>query len=292
MIGDAGKTVQEADVEISEAIDFAEYYLRSMRQFAAHPDIKWTPKGTILVASPWNFPKAIPAGGIFAALITGNCVLFKPAPEVVMTGYSLVKALWDGGISKKVLQFLSCDDDPVGSKLIKDERVNAVILTGATSTAKLFMKMRPGIDLSAETGGKNALIITALSDRDLAIKELVQSAFGHNGQKCSAASLAILEKEVYDDPHFMEQLRGAAASLKVGSPWDLKNKMTPLINPPNETLRRGLTTLEPGESWLLQPQVDPHNPNLWTPGIKLGVQRGSFTQKKRTLRPCSSPYPR
>ncbi|QVL57867.1 MAG: bifunctional proline dehydrogenase/L-glutamate gamma-semialdehyde dehydrogenase [Simkaniaceae bacterium] len=285
MIGDGGKTLQEADVELSEAIDFAEYYLRSMRQYGRHTDIEWSPKGTVLVASPWNFPKAIPAGGIFAALVTGNCVLFKPAPEVVMTGYFLVKALWAAGIPKKVLQFIACDDDPTGTKLIKDERVNAVILTGATSTGKLFMKMRPGIDLSAETGGKNAMIITALSDRDLAIKELVQSAFGHNGQKCSAASLAILEKEVYDDPHFIEQLRDAAASLKVGSPWDLSNKMTPLINPPNETLHRGLTTLEPGESWLLEPKVDPHNPNLWTPGIKLGVQRGNFTQKNELFGP-------
>ncbi|MDN3509673.1 MAG: bifunctional proline dehydrogenase/L-glutamate gamma-semialdehyde dehydrogenase [Candidatus Neptunochlamydia sp.] len=285
MIGDGGKTLQEADVELSEAIDFAEYYLRSMRQYARHTDIEWLPKGTVLVASPWNFPKAIPAGGIFAALVTGNCVLFKPASEVVMTGYELVKALWAAGVPKKVLQFIACDDDPNGTKLIKDERVDAVILTGATSTGNLFMKMRPGIDLSAETGGKNAMIITALSDRDLAIKELVQSAFGHNGQKCSAASLAILEKEVYDDPHFMQQLCDAAASLKVGSSWDVANKMTPLINPPNETLHRGLTNLEPGESWLLEPKVDPHNPNLWTPGIKLGVQRGNFTQKNELFGP-------
>ena len=285
MIGDAGKSLIEADVELSEAIDFAEYYRRSMRQFSALKDLEWTPKGTILVASPWNFPKAIPCGGILAALVTGNCVLFKPAPETVYTGYELVKALWKAGIPKKVLQFINCDDDPVGSKLIQDERVNAVILTGATSTGKLFMKLRPGIDLYAETGGKNAIIVSALSDRDLAIKEIIHSAFGHNGQKCSAASLVILEKEVYDDSHFMEQLRDAAASLKVGSPWDLANKMTPLINPPNESLHRGLTTLEPGESWLLEPKQNPHNPHMWTPGIKLGVKRGNYTQKTELFGP-------
>ncbi len=285
MIGDAGKTFIEADVELSEAIDFAEYYLRSMEQFAAHKDLEWSPKGTILVASPWNFPKAIPAGGIFAALVTGNCVLFKPPHETVLTGWELVNTLWEAGIPKKVLQFINCDDDPVGSKLIQDERLNTVILTGATATAKLFMKLSPGIDLSAETGGKNALVVSALADRDLAIKELVQSAFGHNGQKCSAASLAILEKEVYDDPHFLKQLRDAAASLKVGSPWDLKSKMTPLIHPPTGPLEQGIKTLEPGESWLLEPKVDPQNPHLWTPGIKLGVQRGSFTQKTELFGP-------
>ncbi|MCB1084732.1 MAG: bifunctional proline dehydrogenase/L-glutamate gamma-semialdehyde dehydrogenase, partial [Chlamydiia bacterium] len=285
MIGDGGKTLIEADVELSEAIDFAEYYLRSMVHYDSLKDIEWAPKGTVLVASPWNFPKAIPTGGIIAALVTGNCVLFKPPPETVMTGYELVKLFWEAGISKKVLQFINCDDDPVGTKLIQDERLDAVILTGATSTGKLFMRLRPGIDLSAETGGKNSLIVTALSDRDLAIKELIQSAFGHNGQKCSAASLAILEKEVYDDPHFLSHLRDAAASLKVGSPWNLENKMTPLINPPNKTLHRGLTTLEEGESWLLEPKPDPHNPHLWTPGIKLGVRRGNFTQKNELFGP-------
>ena len=147
MIGDAGKTLIEADVEISEAIDFAEYYLRSMRTFASHPDIEWSPKGTVLVASPWNFPKAIPCGGILAALVTGNCVLFKPAPETVYTGYSLAKLMWDAGVPKKVLQFINCEDDPIGSQLIQDKRVDAVILTGATNTGKLFLKLRPGLDL-------------------------------------------------------------------------------------------------------------------------------------------------
>ncbi|NGX51447.1 MAG: Bifunctional protein PutA, partial [Chlamydiae bacterium] len=220
MIADGGKLLMEADVELSETIDFAEFYLRSMRQLSIYQDIEWSPKGTILVAPPWNFPNSIPGGGIFAALVTGNCVLFKPAPESVLAGWQLVTALWEAGIPKTVLQFINCDDEPIGSKLIQDERLNAVILTGATSTAQLFIKMRPGIDLSAETGGKNALIITAMADRDQAIKDLVQSAFGHSGQKCSAASLAIIEKELYDDPRFQRQLRDAVASLKVGSPWD------------------------------------------------------------------------
>lgn len=285
MVADGGKLIMEADTEHSETIDFAEYYLRSMQHFSGLGDLEWSPKGTILVAPPWNFPTSIPGGGICAALVTGNCVLFKPAPEAVLAGWELVKTFWEAGVPKDVLQFINCEDDPVGTKLIKDERVNCVILTGATSTAHLFLNMRPGLDLSAETGGKNALIISALSDRDLAIKDLIQSAFGHNGQKCSAASLAILEKEVYDDPHFRKQLRDAAASLKVGSPWDLSSKVTPLIREPGEDLKRALTTLESEEFWLLKPKQDSSNPNLWSPGIKFGVQKGSYTQQTEFFGP-------
>ncbi|MCB1067788.1 MAG: bifunctional proline dehydrogenase/L-glutamate gamma-semialdehyde dehydrogenase [Simkania sp.] len=285
MVADGGKLIMEADVEHSETIDFAEYYLRSMQHLNGLSDIQWSPKGTILVTPPWNFPTSIPGGGICTALVTGNCVLFKPAPEAVLAGWELVKAFWDAGIPKEALQFINCADDPVGSQLIKDTRVNSVILTGATSTAYLFAKMRPGIDLSAETGGKNALIISSLSDRDLAIKDLVQSAFGHNGQKCSAASLAILEKEVYDDPHFRKQLRDAAASLKVGSAWDLSSKITPLIREPGDDLKKGLTTLEEGEFWLLEPKQDSSNPNLWSPGIKFGVHKGSYTQQTEFFGP-------
>ena len=83
----------------------------------------------------------------------------------------------------------------------------------------------------------------------------------------------------------MHQLRDAAASLKVGSSWDLENKMTPLINSPNEVLLHGLTTLEPGESWLLEPKQNPHNSHMWTPGIKLGVKRGNYTHKTELFGP-------
>lgn len=285
MLADGGKTPAESDPEISEAIDFAEYYRRSVIKMDACKDIEWKPKGTYLVAPPWNFPVSIPAGGILGALALGNCVIFKPAPEAVLSGWILVNALWDAGIPKEVLQFINCEDDPVGSKLIQDPRLNGVILTGATSTARLFINMRPSLDLSAETGGKNGMIITALSDRDLAIKDLIQSAFGHSGQKCSATSLAILEAEVYDDPHFRKQLQDAVMSLKVGAPWDLSSKVIPLIHAPNPTLLRGLTTLEEGEEWLVQPRPDSHNPNLWSPGVKWGVKEGSFMHQTELFGP-------
>lgn len=275
MMISCGKTASEADVEVSEAVDFAEYYWRNRVDLQNLADIQWKPKGTVVVAPPWNFPASIPAGGVLAALATGNCVIFKPAREAVLISWILTQLCWEAGIPRRVLQFLVCEDEPVGSALIRDPRVNAVILTGATATARHLLRLRPGLDLLAETGGKNSIIVTAMADRDLAARDIVQSAFGHAGQKCSACSLAILEAEVYNDPHFRAQLRDAAASWKLGPSWDLATRLTPLIAPPNELLKRALTTLEPGEEWLLKPTVDKENPQLWSAGIKLGVRPGS-----------------
>jgi RHH-type proline utilization regulon transcriptional repressor/proline dehydrogenase/delta 1-pyrroline-5-carboxylate dehydrogenase len=285
MVADTGKTITEADVEISEAIDFAEYYRLNLKEWHQLPDIQWKAKGTILITPPWNFPCSIPAGGILAALATGNCVIFKPATESILVGWYLAQLFWKAGISRQVLQFLTCEDDPVGSRLIKDPRISAIVLTGATATAKLFLRMRPGLDLMAETGGKNTMVITGMADRDLAIKDLLHSAFGHAGQKCSACSLAILEAEVYDDLHFRQHLRDAAASLAVGSPWDFKTKVNPLIHAPNPALLKGLTQLENGEEWLLEPKQDPVNPNIWSPGIKMGVKPSSFTFQQELFGP-------
>ncbi len=285
MLMDGAKIISEADPEVSEAIDFAEYYRRQTEKMGLMKEIRWKPKGTVLVTSPWNFPCAIPCGGMLAALMTGNCVLFKPSSETVLVSWHLINALWDAGIPKEVLQFIPCSGDGPGSDLIRDPRVDAVILTGGTDTAKKFLKIRPNLDLAAETGGKNSMIITALSDRDLAIKDLIHSAFSNSGQKCSAASLAILEAEVYEDPHFLRSLKEATVSLKVGPSWDLTTKIGPLIHEPRGVLKRALTTLEEGEEWLLEPKQDLHNPCLWSPGIKLGVRPGSFTHMTELFGP-------
>ncbi|MFT4552984.1 MAG: RHH-type proline utilization regulon transcriptional repressor/proline dehydrogenase [Chlamydiales bacterium] len=288
MVADAGKVIPEADSEVSEAIDFVEYYRRSMEEVQACEDLELTAKGTVLVTPPWNFPCAIPVGGIFAALMTGNTVIFKPAPETVLVGWHVAQVFWAAGVPKDVLQFINCLDEPVGSKLIADPRVSCVILTGATDTAKLFWRLRPELDLVAETGGKNAIIVTEMADRDLAVKDIVHSAFGHAGQKCSAASLLVCESEVYDSPDFRRQLRDAAASLKVGSAWELSTEVNPLIHEPNDTLQKGLTTLEAGEEWLLEPKQSPVNPQLWSPGIKFGVKKGSASHQKEFFGPLLS----
>lgn len=285
MMIDGGKIFFESDPEISEAIDMAEYYYRQMKHFSKKKDLLFQPKGTVLVTPPWNFPCAIPTGGILAGLIAGNCVLFKPAPQAVLTGWKLVNLMWEAGVPKKALQFINCKDEPEGSFLIQDERINTVLLTGGTATAKSFLSMKPDLDLAAETGGKNCMIITSLSDRDLVIKDLIHSAFSHAGQKCSATSLAIIEKQVYDDLSFQRQLKDATLSLKVGPATDLSTKVPPLIESPNPTLLKGLTELEEKESWLVEPKQDPDNPNLYSPGIKLDVKPNSFMHQTELFGP-------
>jgi RHH-type transcriptional regulator, proline utilization regulon repressor / proline dehydrogenase / delta 1-pyrroline-5-carboxylate dehydrogenase len=277
MLLDSAKTVTEADAEVSEAIDFARYYARTLCETAGDVgDCRMDPLGVVVVTPPWNFPLSIPAGGVLAALAAGNAVVLKPAPETVLAGWRLAESLWEAGIPRETLQFLPCPDDEIGRGLVTDPRVGGVILTGSVETARLFLSWRPDLTLFAETSGKNAIVVTALADRDQAIRDLVRSAFGHNGQKCSAASLAICEAEVYDDPDFRRQLRDAAASLAVGSAWDLASRITPLTQTPGAALRRALTVLDAGEAWLLEPRPAADNPRLWSPGIKLGVRRGSF----------------
>jgi len=286
MIADGAKTVTEADAEVSEAVDLARYYARALRETAEElADCTAEPLGVVIVTPPWNFPLSIPAGGVLAALAAGNAAVLKPAPEAVLVGWRLATCLWDAGIPREVLQFLPCPDDEVGQRLVTDPRVGGVVLTGSVETARLFLGWRPDLPLFAETSGKNAIVVTSLADRDQAIRDLVRSAFGHNGQKCSAASLAICETEVYDDPVFRRQLRDATASLAVGSAWEPANRITPLTQPPGAALRRALTVLDEGEEWLLEPRPAPDNPQLWSPGIKLGVLPGSFFHRTECFGP-------
>jgi len=272
-----GKVFNEADVEISEAVDFAEYYPFSAQAIDNFENLDVKPEGVGLVISPWNFPIAIPCGGILSMLAAGNTVIFKPASDSVLVGYELCKCIWNAGVSKKTLQFVPCSGASVGPVLTAHSAVNSVILTGSTKTGMEILKARPDVQLAAETGGKNSTIVTAMSDRDQAIANIVQSAFSNCGQKCSATSILVLEKELYEDDLFRTQLVDAARSLNVGSAWDFKNKLATLIKPPDGDLLRGLTELEAGESWVLKPECVDGNPYIWSPGIKWGVTRGSYT---------------
>lgn len=272
MARDAGKTVAEADPEVSEAVDFARFYASR-----APNDDKSSPVGVVLVVPPWNFPYAIPAGGVLAALASGNAVILKPAPETVAVAFELATQLWDAGVPREVLQLVPTRDDESGQQLVSHVGVSAVILTGSFETAKLFTSWKPRLRLLAETSGKNAMVITASADIDLAVKDLVQSAFGHAGQKCSAASLAIVEQSLYDDPKFLSQLVDAVTSLRVGPSYELSTNVGPIIRPPEPALLRAITQLDDGESWLVKPERLDDEGLLWRPGVKVGVRPGSWS---------------
>lgn len=282
-----GKTLAESDPEVSEAIDFVEFYAETARWFMEDmsPHVTAHGKGVVVVVSPWNFPIAIPCGGVAAALAAGNTVILKPASSAVLPAWELCQCFWRGGVSKKALQFVPCSGGREGAQLVQHPAVSSVILTGGTETALSMLCAKPDLPLSAETGGKNATIVTAMADRDLAIKDVLHSAFSHAGQKCSATSLLLLEAEVYDDPAFKRALVEAAESLTVGSAWDLPTKVGPLIAPPSGDLETALLTLEAGESWALMPRKLQNNECLWSPGIKWDVQPGSFTHMTELFGP-------
>ena len=271
------KTIAEADPEVSEAVDFVEFYRSAARYFFELPTVRAQPQGVVVVVSPWNFPIAIPCGGIAAALAAGNTVILKPASDTTEVARELCECFWRAGVSKQTLQFLPCPGSGAGRELVAHPGVDAVILTGGTETALRMLRARPEMCLFAETGGKNATVVTALADREQAIRHVVHSAFSHGGQKCSATSLLLLEAEVYDDPEFRRVLCDAVESIAVGSVWDLPTRLGPLIRPPDGDLARALTALEPGESWAVTPRQVGDDARLWSPGVKYGVQQGSFT---------------
>lgn len=274
---ETGKIFTEADVEVSEAIDFTEFYPFSAKTYQGLDTVTAGGKGVGLVISPWNFPIAIPCGGIVAGLAAGNTVIFKPSSDAILTAWKLCECFWEAGVSRNILQFVACAGATVGMELTRHPDIDFIILTGGTNTGLSILERHPGIYMAAETGGKNATIVTDMADRDHAIKNVIYSAYGNAGQKCSATSLLILERQVYDDPHFKEQLVDAAESMMVGSAWHFRNKIGPLIHPPRGDLLRALTTLEGGESWALKPENREENPYLWSPGIKWDVQPGSVT---------------
>ena len=267
----SGKTIREADREICNAIDTVEYYKKRMGRLLRMKDLSWQPKGTMLIMTSWRDPYSLAIGHIAAALLTGNTVLFKPAFDTVLTGWHTASLFWEAGVPKEVLQFLIATNEESAETLIPDPRIVSLILSGQFSTARKALELHPGIDLIAHTNGKNAIIVSAICDRGLAVEHVIASAFNFSGQKYSSASLAILEKEVYEDATFLRNLRESASGLKVGSALDLDTQIGPLIHRPSEELLRCLTRLEKGEEWLLQPKEDPANSHLWSPGIKLGV---------------------
>jgi RHH-type proline utilization regulon transcriptional repressor/proline dehydrogenase/delta 1-pyrroline-5-carboxylate dehydrogenase len=295
MAGEGGKTFEEADPEVSEAVDYARWYGTgpgSLERLTASLDValESRPLGSVVVAPPWNFPYAIPAGGTLAALAAGNAVILKPAPEAPLSSRLLASQLHEAGIPDDVLQLLPIADGEAGRRLVS--AAEGVVLTGSYATATLFGSWAPSRRLLAETSGKNAIVVSAAADVDQAVHDIVASAFGHAGQKCSAASLAIVVAPLYDKGPFLRQLRDAVRSLRTGPASDPATQVGPIVGPFTEALERALTRLDPGESWLVEPRprerpsseagAAPEGPalvgsgRLWSPGVRLGVRPGSW----------------
>lgn len=284
-----GKTVVEGDVEVSEGIDYARFYTTTIKKFYALNSINIESKGAILVISPWNFPCAIPIGGIVAALAGGNTVILKPATVAAPVAWLFAKAFWDAGVPKEALQVVITDREAL-TTLTTAPEIKHIILTGGTETAQNITKVNPATPLSAETGGKNVMILTASGDRDHAIMNVVASAFGNAGQKCSACSLLLVERSVYNDPDFHEKLKDAATSMKVGSVWNAGNIVGPMITNNNEKLNEALK-LEAGESWLVPPRFVDEKKYILAPTVKMGVKPGSYSFRTELFGPMLSVCP-
>src|SRR5690606_2850386 len=163
---------------------------------------EFVPSKVTVVTPPWNFPVAIPAGGVLAALASGSSAIIKPAKLTRRCGAVMVEALWAAGVPRDLLALVDLSPRELATRLVSSPVVDRVILTGASETARLFRSSRPDLPLLAETSGKNAIIVTPSADLDLAAADVARSAFGHAGQKCSAASLAILVGSVADSKRF------------------------------------------------------------------------------------------
>ncbi len=283
MAAEGGKTIAQSDPEVSEAIDFARYYADSAVDVArglSTDGARFEPSPLVLVTPPWNFPVAIPIGGVLAGLAAGSSVIIKPAHPTPGCVEVAAEALWAAGVPRDLLQVVRTDERATGRALVSHKDVDIVVLTGASETARMFASWRydrpGGAKVLGETSGKNSLIITPSADYDLAVDDLVTSAFGHAGQKCSAASLAILVGSVGKSERFMRQLVDGVSSIKVGWPDDVSTTMGPVIEPPQGKLLRALTTLEPGEKWLVEPRQLDDSGRLWSPGLRDNVEPGSF----------------
>ncbi len=249
---EAGKPIPEADADVCEAIDFCEYYAREAERLGSGVPLLqvpgesnrygYQPRGIGVVISPWNFPLAIPTGMVTAALVAGNAVLFKPAEQTPGIAARLVGILLEAGIPTGVLAFLPGIGEVIGPPLVDDPRTAFVAFTGSKAVGLHLVETaavhRPGQRhvkrVIAEMGGKNAVVVDADADLDVAVPEIVRSAFGYAGQKCSAASRVIALAPVFDA--LVRRLAGAAAVLPVGHARDLDTVVGPLID--DDAVRR------------------------------------------------------
>lgn len=267
---EAGKTWNDGIAEVREAVDFCRYYAVQARMMLAKPQImqgytgelnelSLHPRGLVLCISPWNFPLAIFTGQIVAALVTGNCVIAKPADQTILIGHYAVKLMLEAGIPDGVIQFIPGKGSVVGKKLVADKRIKGVIFTGSTATANMINRtlVERGdeiIPLIAETGGQNAMIVDSSALLEQVIVDVVVSAFGSAGQRCSALRVLHVQEEVYD--RAMDLLKGAMQELKVGDPRMLATDVGPVIDSASlSTLKNHVTEMKKNFAVIYQSEL-------------------------------------
>ncbi len=243
LVREAGRTIADAVSEIREAVDFCRYYAIQARenlktiQFVGPTgesnQLEMHGRGTFLCISPWNFPLAIFTGQIVAALVAGNTVIAKPAEQTPLMGARTVALMHEAGIPTDVVQFLPGNGSDVGAKLVADPRIQGVMFTGSTETARLINQSLahregPLARLIAETGGQNAMIVDSSALPEQIVTDALMSAFGSAGQRCSALRVLFVQEEIADKVLVM--LQGAMAELVVGDPALVNTDVGPVID--------------------------------------------------------------
>lgn len=250
LMREAGKTLNDAIAEVREAVDFCRYYAIEAMEKIAEPisfqgytgetnQLFYQARGPMLCISPWNFPLAIFAGQIVACLAAGNTVISKPAEQTPLIAALAVKLFHQAGIPKEALQLLPGDGLTVGAPLVKDERIKGVLFTGSTETAKHIQRAlanRDGeiVPLVAETGGQNAMIVDSSALLEQVVADVLMSAFGSSGQRCSALRVLFIQEDVY--PRFKDLLTGAMAELSSGNSLDFSTDVGPVIDDDARTM--------------------------------------------------------
>jgi len=243
LILEGGKCIPDCISEIREAIDYCHYYAYRARQDltpAVLPGptgeantLSLHPRGVIACISPWNFPLAIFSGQLLAALVAGNCVIAKPAEQTPLIAYQVVQLLHEAGIPQGVLQLLLGTGETVGAQLVGDSRIDGVMFTGSTETAKsiertLANRSGPLVPFVAETGGQNAMIVDSSALPEQTVHDIAQSAFNSAGQRCSALRVLFVQEDIA--PKLLDMLSGYMAELRLGEPSQLSTDIGPLID--------------------------------------------------------------
>jgi RHH-type proline utilization regulon transcriptional repressor/proline dehydrogenase/delta 1-pyrroline-5-carboxylate dehydrogenase len=255
---EGGKGWREADADVAEAIDYLEYYGREMLRLSEARVTQrlpgennvylYEPRGVAAVITPWNFPLAILTGMTAAALVTGNCVVVKPAEQSPVIGAMLIKVLREAGLPGPAVQLLQGGGE-LGAYLVRHPAVQLIAFTGSREVGLEILRAaydhRPGQEhvkrVVCEMGGKNAIIVDEDADLDEALVHIVESAFGYQGQKCSAASRIILPDEIHG--LLVARLVEAVRSLKIGPPEDPRNFIGPVIDAAAQSKIIGYLTL-------------------------------------------------